>query len=142
MKSARWPLICIACILAIDLLLNRLLPVVESVTNRLRYEHLASDCEIARATLRRARNESFDNPTMKRLVEKSIDVQLLTCTDQEFLKNKMLGLGVSAATIRAMELEGLTQQTNLSPVDSEKPNTDLDNALSKVIEDYNLRPLQ
>ena len=142
MKSLRWPLICIACILAIDLLFDRVLPVVESVTNRIRYENLAADCQTARIASERARSESFDSPTMKRLVEKSIDVQYLACTDEEIVRSKLLGLGVSPATIRAMELEGIKKQTTLRVADSGTSDADLDSVLFKVVQEYNLRPLQ
>jgi hypothetical protein len=120
-KPAYGLLVAIICLLAINPLFDRVIPAIVAASNKKDYVQLVGDCEIARASREQARDKSFDNAMMKKRIGQSIDVALLSCIDRDILKNRLLGWGVSPQVLRAMELEALMQQPDITASSITKP---------------------
>jgi len=120
-KAAYGLLVVIICLLAINPLFERVIPAIVAASNKRDYAQLVADCEIARQSEQQARDKSFDSAMMKKRIGQSIDVALLSCIDRDILKNRLLSWGVSPQVLRAIELEALMQQPDVTASNITKP---------------------
>jgi hypothetical protein len=117
-------LVVIAYLLAINPLVDRVMPAIVAASNKREYAQLVADCETARESEQQARDKSFDSAMMKKRIRQSIDIALLSCIDRDILKNRLLGWGVSPQVLRAIELETLMQQPDVAASNITTPYAD------------------
>ncbi len=112
-------IVVITLILGVEVIFNRIIPIVALAINKQAYEQVVMNCEEARETWRVfGQGVTADKQTNGEL-QNSVKVQLLSCLHQEALKNKLLSVGVSGPSIRSMELEVISKTPDL-PYDLER----------------------
>src|SRR5437867_237411 len=104
-KLASVALVVIAALLAAEVIVDRLIPALVLQLTQGRYKATVIECERARDAARTfGPGLTGDKRTDERL-QKSVNVQLLSCLHQEVLRNRLLSSGIPKSSIRLVELD-------------------------------------
>lgn len=111
--SLKWLLAVIASLLSVFLLFDLVIPSVVMAVYKDDYSRMVVNCQKALRSADEARNKTFENDRLKNAFYATVDLDLLNCTDHERLKNELLSWRVAPASVRAVEIGAVLQDSSV-----------------------------